>query len=281
MSAVPSDDLRIANLTMSIRDVPILEGVDLHVPTGAITGLAGESGSGKSITALTVAGLQPSEAKVSGVIEYHGQNLLGLPARAMNRLRGKEIAMVFQDPTSAFHPLLSIGTQLTDHARHHLSLSRREAREQALHLLDRVQVPDPEDALRRYPHQFSGGQLQRVAIASALMCEPSILIADEPTTALDVTVQAGILRLLRGLSDDLGLATLLITHDLAVLSAVADTVTVMRRGRVVETGSRFDVLTRPQHPYTRELIVALPNRVPRPDDDESGPVDTTGETDGR
>jgi peptide/nickel transport system ATP-binding protein len=260
VSTVPTGDLRIANLTMSIRNVPILEGVELHVPTGAITGLAGESGS--------------------GAIEYHGKNLLGLPERAMNRLRGKEIAMVFQDPTSAFHPLLRIGAQLTDHARHHLGLSRREARDRALHLLDRVQVPDPADALRRYPHQFSGGQLQRVAIASALMCEPSILIADEPTTALDVTVQAGILRLLRGLSDDLGLGTLLITHDLAVLSAVADTITVMRRGRVVETGTRFDVLTRPQHPYTRELIDALPNPVPRPDD-EHGPVDATGESDGR
>jgi len=268
VSTSPSGGLRIVNLTMSIREVPILDGVDLAVPAGTISGLAGESGSGKSITALTVVGLQPPEAAISGAIEYGGRNLLGLPDRAMNRMRGKEIAMIFQDPTSAFHPLLRIGKQLTDHARHHLGSSRREAHERALQLLHRVQVPDPEDALRRYPHQFSGGQLQRVAIASALMCEPSVLIADEPTTALDVTVQAGILRLLRGLSDDLGLATLLITHDLAVLSAVANTITVMRQGRVVETGSRFDVITRPQHPYTRDLINSLPNRAPRPHDGE-------------
>jgi peptide/nickel transport system ATP-binding protein len=272
VSPSPSGGLHIANLTMSIRDAPILGSVDLNVPAGSISGLAGESGSGKSITALTVVGLQPPEAAVSGAIEYGGRNLLVLPEPAMNRIRGKEIAMIFQDPTSAFHPLLRIGTQLTDHARHHLGSSRREARERALQLLHRVQVPDPEDALRRYPHQFSGGQLQRVAIASALMCEPSVLIADEPTTALDVTVQAGILRLLRGLSDDLGLATLLITHDLAVLSAVADTITVMRQGRVVETGSRFDVITRPQHPYTRDLINSLPNRGPRPHDDELASV---------
>jgi ABC-type dipeptide/oligopeptide/nickel transport system ATPase component len=170
--------------------------------------------------------------------------------------------MVFQDPTASLQPMLSIGTQLTDHVRHHLGLNRRDAEERAVSLLERVRVPDPESAVRRYPHQFSGGQLQRIAIAIAIACEPAVLIADEPTTALDVTVQAGILRLLRDLTDDLGLAVLLVTHDLGVMSALADTVAVMRDGRIVEHGSRYQVLREPQTEYARELIASLPHTPP-------------------
>jgi ABC-type dipeptide/oligopeptide/nickel transport system ATPase component len=155
--------------------------------------------------------------------------------------------------------MLSIGTQLTDHVRHHLHLDRKAAMRRAVELLERVRVPDPEAAVRRYPHQFSGGQLQRIAIAIAIACDPAVLIADEPTTALDVTVQAGILRLLRELTDDLGLAVLLVTHDLGVMSAVADTVAVMRTGEVVEHGSRYQVLREPRTEYAKELIAALPH----------------------
>ena len=167
--------------------------------------------------------------------------------------------MIFQDPTASLHPMLTIGRQLTDHLRHHLKVGGSEARERAISLLERVRVPDPPAALRKYPHQFSGGQLQRIAIAIALACEPSVLIADEPTTALDVTVQAGILRLLRELCDSLDLAVLLVTHDLGVMSALADTITVMRNGQVVETGSRYQVIREPVSDYTKSLIDALPN----------------------
>ncbi len=252
----------VTGLTLSIAGHQILDGVDLQVPLGQVSGLAGESGSGKTMTGMTMLGLQPRTAKVGGSIRFGGTELVGMPDRALNRLRGNKIAIVFQDPTASLHPMLSIGRQLTDHLRYHLKVSRVESRSHALQLLSQVRVPDPADALGRYPHQFSGGQLQRVAIASALACEPSVLIADEPTTALDVTVQAGILRLLRQLCDDLGIGIVLITHDLAVMSALADTVAVMRAGKVVEHGNRYDVIRHPQHPYTRSLIEALPDHQP-------------------
>ncbi len=256
--------LEVRGLTLQIGTSRILDGIDLDVTAGRITGLAGESGSGKTMTGLTVCGLQPAGALRGGTVTFEDSegripNLLALEARAMNRLRGQRIAMVFQDPTASLHPMLSIGAQVTDHVRHHLRLSRRDARRRAVELLERVRVPDPESALQRYPHQFSGGQLQRIAIAIAIACDPSVLICDEPTTALDVTVQAGILRLLRQLTDDLGLAVLLVTHDLGVMSALADTVTVMRSGSVVEHGTRYQVLREPRSKYARELIAALPH----------------------
>jgi ABC-type dipeptide/oligopeptide/nickel transport system ATPase component len=259
--------LTIRGLELTIGGRRILDGIDLDVPPGVVTGLAGESGSGKTMTGLTVCGLQPSGARTGGTIAFddgdrHVSNLLDLRPGQLNALRGRRIAMVFQDPTASLHPMLSVGTQLTDHVRHHLHLSREDARRRAIELLDRVRVPQPEEALARYPHQFSGGQLQRIAIAIAIACDPAILIADEPTTALDVTVQAGILRLLRELTDDLGLAVLLVTHDLGVMSALADTVAVMRSGRVVEHGSRYQVLREPQTDYARELIAALPHTPP-------------------
>jgi peptide/nickel transport system ATP-binding protein len=259
--------LVIRGLELSIGERRILDGIDLDVPPGVVTGLAGESGSGKTMTGLTVCGLQPAGSRLGGTIAFddgdrHVPNLLALRPRELNALRGRRIAMVFQDPTASLHPMLSVGTQLTDHVRHHLHLSRDDARRRALELLGRVRVPEPETALARYPHQFSGGQLQRIAIAIAIACDPAILIADEPTTALDVTVQAGILRLLRDLTDDLGLAVLLVTHDLGVMSALADTVAVMRSGRVVEHGSRYQVLREPRTDYARELIAALPNTPP-------------------
>jgi len=250
--------LDIAGLTVSIGGTPILRGVDLTLEAGRIQGLAGESGSGKTMTGLAVMGLLPPAAQVAGSVTYGGHDLLRLPAGRRNALRGNEIAMVFQDPSTSLHPMLSVQAQLTDHIRHHLKLGRAAARKRAVELLARVRIPDPGGALRRYPHQFSGGQRQRIAIAIALACSPKILIADEPTTALDVTVQAGVLHLLRDLATDMGLAVLLVTHDLGVMSAVADRVAVMRHGEVVENGERHQVFTAPAHPYTASLLASLP-----------------------
>ncbi|MEO7061974.1 MAG: ABC transporter ATP-binding protein [Lapillicoccus sp.] len=260
--------IEVRGLTLSIGRSEILRGVDLSVPNGAITGLAGESGSGKTMTGLAICGLQPQGSRVRGSIALQEADaapveLLSLSGRAMNRLRGRRIAMIFQDPSSSLHPMLSIGAQLSDHVRYHLGLDRAEAKARAVELLERVRVPDPQGAIRRYPHQFSGGQLQRIAIAGAIACDPVVLIADEPTTALDVTVQAGILRLLRELCDDLGLAVVLVTHDLGVMSAIADTVAVMRTGVVVEHGSRYQVIREPVTDYARELVASLPH-VPPP-----------------
>ncbi len=247
----------------------ILKGIDVDVPAGRITGLAGESGSGKTMTALAVCGLLPDGGRATGEAVFEGRNLLELSPRKMNALRGRRISMIFQDPTASLHPMISIGGQLTDHMRHHLGVGRAEAHRRAVELLAMVEVPRPEEALKKYPHQFSGGQLQRIAIAIALACNPSVLLADEPTTALDVTVQAGVLRLLRRLCDDLGIAILLVTHDLGVMSALADTIVVMRHGEVVEAGDRFQVITAPQHPYTKALIDALPtHEAMMVDDDE-------------
>lgn len=255
--------LSVRNLTMSIGTGEsakhILRGIDLEVPAGRITGLAGESGSGKTMTGLAALGLLPSGSRTGGTIEFEGRNLLDLRGRALNELRGSRIAMVFQDPTASLHPMLTIEGQLTDHLRSHRRLSKKEAVARAIETLELVKVPDPAGALKKYPHQFSGGQLQRIAIAMAIICGPSVLVADEPTTALDVTVQAGILRLLRTLCDELDLAVLLVTHDLGVMSALADTVAVMRHGEIVEHGDRFQIITDPQNEYTRALINALPS----------------------
>jgi peptide/nickel transport system ATP-binding protein len=251
--------LTITDLRVRIRDgAEILRGIDLALTPGRIQGLAGESGSGKTMTGLAIAGLLPSTAIATGTIELAGTDLLRLPPRKMNAIRGRRIGMVFQDPSTSLHPMLSVGAQLTDHVRHHLKVSKTEARSRAVDMLARVRVPNPDAALRRFPHQFSGGQRQRIAIAIALACEPEVLIADEPTTALDVTVQAGVLRLVRSLADDMGLAVLLVTHDLGVMSAVADDVAVMRNGLLVETGPREQVFTSPEHAYTKSLLAAMP-----------------------
>jgi ABC-type dipeptide/oligopeptide/nickel transport system ATPase component len=259
--APDQESLRIRSLGLSIEGTQILKDIDLDVPSGKVTGLAGESGSGKTMTGMAVMRLQPEEAVVTGRIEYHGTNLLDLTEKQMAAQRGRHIAMVFQDPTASLHPMITIGGQLTDHMRHHLHLSKKEATARALDLLRQVRVPDPENALSRYPHQFSGGQLQRIAISIAIACHPDLLIADEPTTALDVTVQAGILRLLRTLCDDTGLTIVLVTHDLGVMSALADNIAVMRNGEIVEHGTRYDIIRHPEHPYTRALIDSLPKNM--------------------
>jgi ABC-type dipeptide/oligopeptide/nickel transport system ATPase component len=251
--------LAITDLKVTIGGKDILRGVDLSLQEGRVHGLAGESGSGKTMTGLAVLGLLPHGAHVTGSIALGGRELLTLAHKELNQVRGGEVAMVFQDPATSLHPMLTIGRQLTEHMRHHLGVGKKEARARAVELLGKVRIPGAEEAYGRFPHQFSGGMRQRIAIAIALACSPKVLIADEPTTALDVTVQAGVLRLLRGLCDELGLAVLLVTHDLGVMSAVADEVSVMKDGLVVESGPRGRVLREPAHPYTRSLLASLPD----------------------
>jgi ABC-type dipeptide/oligopeptide/nickel transport system ATPase component len=254
--------LRIEDLTLDIvspeERKPILRGISLDVDRGRVQGLAGESGSGKTITGLAVIGLEPSRSQLSGHIWLHELDLLKLGGQRLGDIRGRRIGMVFQDPTASLHPQLTIGSQLTDHVRYHLGESKRAARDRALESLNRVGIAADRDLLARYPHEFSGGQRQRIAIAIALACEPEVLIADEPTTALDVTVQAGVLALIRKLVDTLDLAVLFITHDLGVMSAIADQVAIMRNGVIVENGPRAQVFTDPHHPYTRALLASLP-----------------------
>ena len=257
-----SDVLRIDGLTLGIRTedgvTPILSGVDLAVDAGVVQGLAGESGSGKTMTGLAVMGLEPPTAVTSGHVWLGEDDLLAMTGKTLNAVRGRRIGMVFQDPSTSLHPQLTVGAQLTDHVRYHLKVSRAEARERAAAGLARVGIPGGSAALSRYPHEYSGGQRQRIAIAIAMACGPEVLILDEPTTALDVTVQAGVLALLRELVDSLGLAVLFITHDLGVMSAIADRVAVMRHGEIVENGPRDQVFLAPQHAYTRSLLASLP-----------------------
>ena len=254
-------DIRTRNGTHSI-----VNGINLTLERGRIHGLAGESGSGKTMTALAILGLLPETMTVSGSVvlsgsgedQVGGVELVDASRRTYGAIRGRRIAMVFQDPSTSLHPQIPVGKQLTDHLRHHLKVNKHDARDRAISLLDRVSVPDPEGALKKFPHQFSGGQRQRIAIAVALACDPDVLLADEPTTALDVTVQAGVLQLLRDLVDDIGLSVLLVTHDLGVMSAVADDVTVMRAGVVVESAPRRQLFTVPEHEYTKALLAAMP-----------------------
>ncbi|SEB38853.1 ABC transporter ATP-binding protein [Microbacterium hydrocarbonoxydans] len=256
-ASAPTTALSIRDLTIDIGR-PLVHGISLDLEAGRIQGLAGESGSGKTLTSLAVLGLLPRQARTGGSITLAGEELVGMRRRGLNRIRGKRIAMIFQDPSASLHPQLPIGRQLTDHMRVHLGLRGAAAKARAIELLETVQVPNPDAALARYPHQFSGGQRQRIAIACALACDPEVLLADEPTTALDVTVQAGILRLLRDLAIERNLAVLLVTHDLGVMSAIADDVAVMKNGRIVERADRATLFRDPQHEYTRTLLAALP-----------------------
>lgn len=261
--STPQSLLAVRSLKVSLPSagglVPVVDRIDLDVRAGQVFGIAGESGSGKTVSMMAILGLLPSGASVAGTACFDGRDLLTLGDKELAEWRGRKLALIMQDPSSALHPMLSIGTQLTDHVRRHLGVSAGEARTRAIDLLGQVRIPDPKGALAAYPHQFSGGMRQRIAIAIALACGPRLLIADEPTTGLDVTVQAGILRLLAELRERHELAIILITHDLAVMSTLADSVSIMYAGRVVESGPTDAVLRSPRHPYTAALLDALPH----------------------
>jgi len=258
MSLLDVEGLRV-RLQTADGLVTVVDGVDYRVGPGEVFGIAGESGSGKTMSMLALLGLLPDGAVVEGDIRFEDRDLLALSPTQLRDISGRDLAMVFQDPLTSLHPMLSVGLQLTEHVRRHLGLDKRAAEKRALELLEEVRIPDGEAALHAYPHQFSGGMRQRIAIAIAMACRPKLLIADEPTTALDVTVQAGILRLLDRLRRENGLAVVLVTHDLGVMSAIADRVSIFYAGRVVESGPAAAILQQPRHPYTRALLDALPH----------------------
>lgn len=258
--------LEIRNLRIRFGCTEAVRGVSLHLDKGEVLGLVGESGSGKSATALAILGLLGPAAEVSGEILWRGNesdapiiDLLRQPYPALRQLRGREIAMIFQEPMTALNPVMSIGRQVAECAEAHFpSWTGREAKRKAIAALEAVAIPEAARRYNDYPHQFSGGQRQRILIAMALINRPRLLIADEPTTALDVTVQAQVLELLRDLQREHGLAMLFISHDLAVVGQVASRMAVMRSGIVVETGPTAHLLTAPDHPYTRSLLAAVP-----------------------
>jgi peptide/nickel transport system ATP-binding protein len=236
-----------------------VEDVSLSVGPGECVGLVGESGSGKSVTALSVLRLHdPRTSRISGRIRYAGQDVLAMPSRALRQLRGGEVAMVFQDPMSSLNPVLTIADQIGETLRLHEGVSTAVARKRALELLDMVRIPDAARRLDDYPHRLSGGMRQRVMIAIAMACKPRLLIADEPTTALDVTIQAQILELLRDLQSELGMSLLLITHDLGVIAEIAQRVVVMYAGQVIEEAPVERLFAQPLHPYSEGLLRAIP-----------------------
>ena len=262
-AAVPDSLLDIDGLAVSFQTprgtFAAVDGVSLRVERGQTVCIAGESGCGKSVTALSVMGLLPDAARVErGTIRFEGVDLLTLPPARRRGLRGRSMAMVFQEPMTALNPVQSIGDQIAEVFAIHGTASRREARDKVLALLRQVRMDDPERRYDEYPHQMSGGMKQRVMIAMALANRPGLLIADEPTTALDVTIQAQVLQLLRDLQRELGMGIVFVTHDLAVVAEIADRVAIMVAGRVVEQGSAADVLRRPAHPYTIGLLAARP-----------------------
>jgi peptide/nickel transport system ATP-binding protein len=251
--------LEIEDLRVWFGQTEVVRGVSLRVEPGEVLGLVGESGSGKSVTSLAVLGLLDPAARVEGSIRWQGRDLIGLPERELRAIRGREIAMVFQEPMTALNPAMTVGLQIAEAIlTHQPRFGSREAKRDAIAALESVAVPDAARRYGDYPHQFSGGQRQRILIAMALVHKPQLLIADEPTTALDVTVQAQVLELMQSLQRERGLAMLFTSHDLAVVGQVASRVAVMRRGQVLETGPAREVLTRPSHAYTRSLLAAVP-----------------------
>jgi oligopeptide/dipeptide ABC transporter ATP-binding protein len=240
-----------------------VDGVSLHVERGEILGVVGESGCGKSVTSLSIMGLidDPGRIEQGSSIRFDGRELTSLPEKEMRQIRGNDIAMIFQEPMTSLNPVFAVGGQIAEALRLHRRLGRKDARARAIEMLARVGIPVPERRVDEYPHQLSGGMRQRVMIAMALANEPDLLIADEPTTALDVTIQAQILELLLELRRDTGMGVMLITHDLGVVAEVCDRVVVMYAGQVVEEGSVDGIFSNPSHPYTQGLLAA----VPRPD----------------
>ncbi len=252
-------DLSVRFTRRGRADVAAVDGVSFTVSPGQVVGLVGESGSGKSVTSLAVMGLLPQRGvQVGGQVLYAGKNLLDQSDRQLAQMRGRDLAMVFQDPMSSLNPVVPIGLQVTEVLRAHTELDRAAARAEAEELLRRVGIPDPGRRLREYPHQLSGGMRQRAMIAIALACKPRLLIADEPTTALDVTIQAQVLELLKQMVKETGTAMIMITHDLGVVAGLCDEVNVMYSGRIVERASRTELFGVPRHRYTEGLLASIP-----------------------
>ena len=271
--------LEIDNLSVTFRrrnsETRAVDGVSYSVAPGEVVGVVGESGSGKSVTVLALMGLLPNRGvEVSGQVRYKGQDLLSLSDAATSKLRGSEIAMVFQDPISSLNPVVPIGVQVTEVLLAHTKVTRSQARDEAVDLLRRCGIPDPERRLKEYPHQLSGGMRQRALIAMALACKPKLLICDEPTTALDVTIQAQVLELLKELVVDSGAAMIMITHDLGVVAGLCDQVNVMYAGRIVESAPRAELFAHPRHRYTHGLLASIP-RLDLPRGDPLQPIPGT------
>lgn len=264
MGMMRSPLLKVRSLTTRFYTedgvVRAVEDVSFEIFQGEILSLVGESGCGKSVTGLSLLRLIPiPPGRIeSGEILFNGRNLLNLDEKEMERVRGNEISMIFQEPMTSLNPVFTIGSQITEVLKLHQGLDKKEARKRAIEMLDRVRIPSPEVRIDSYPHQLSGGMRQRAMIAMALSCRPKLLIADEPTTALDVTIQAQVLRLLKEIQREMGMAVMLITHDLGVVSEVADRVVVMYAGRVVESGPIEAIFGRMRHPYTKGLLESIP-----------------------
>ena len=257
--------LEIENLSVEFPSrssvLHAVEGVSLSLDAGDVLGIVGESGSGKSVTMMALMGLVPYPGRVTASkMRFDGHDLLGLSTKERNRLTGKDVAMIFQEPTTSLNPCFSVGFQLAETLRVHLGMDSKAAKRRSIELLEQVGMSDPETRLRAYPHQLSGGMNQRVMIAMAIACNPKLLIADEPTTALDVTIQAQILDLLRSLQRERGMALVLITHNMGVVSDMAQRVAVMYAGEIMEEQPAQALFQRPRHPYTEALMAALPER---------------------
>ncbi len=257
--------LDIKNFTLHFHSAPpenmAVKGISMHMDKGEIVGLVGESGSGKTVTALTIAGLiNRRMASFGGEILFNGQNTLSLKSEDMRKIRGKDISIVFQEPMSSLNPVLKIGPQVEESLRIHTTKTKEERKELALNALKDVELPNPEEVYNKYPHELSGGQLQRVMIAAAMISNPTLLIADEPTTALDVTIQAQIIELLKRLNREHGMGILFISHNLNVVRKLCTRVAVMHKGLIVEEGPVEDIFYDPKEDYTKKLIAAIPTR---------------------
>ncbi|MCY7845230.1 ABC transporter ATP-binding protein [Bacillus haynesii] len=256
--------LEVENLHVSFTTyggtVKAVRGVSFELYEGETFAIVGESGCGKSVTSQSIMRLLPkfSATITDGAIRFKGKDLRHLSEKEMRKIRGAEISMIFQDPMTALNPTLTVGDQLTEALLEHRPVSKTDARKAVISMLELVGIPNPQERLRQYPHQFSGGMRQRIVIAMALICEPEILIADEPTTALDVTIQAQILELFKDIQRKTGVSIILITHDLGVVAQTADRIAVMYAGKIAETGARRDIFYRPQHPYTKGLLHSVP-----------------------
>ena len=254
-------DIRDLHVTFLSTAKEAVRGVDLQMEPGQRLGLVGESGSGKTVTAMALSGLiERWNVNMTGQVLFEGRDLLACSRNELRAVQGKDIGVVFQEPMTSLNPLMRVGRQVEEVLRIHTDLSAAEIRRMALEAMDQVGLPDPERTYEKYPHQLSGGQRQRAVIASAMVIHPKLLICDEPTTALDVTVQAQILELLRGVSEQFGVAILLISHDLSVVRRLCDQVAVMYRGRIVERGSTDAIFNAPQDEYTKRLIAAIPKK---------------------